>query len=112
MKNNFIHQLILLILIAVIAISCNRRFDAPPENADPEISITLTIADLKARYKAIGDFKKIEDDPVISGVVIADDRSGNFYKQIIIQDETGGIPLLMDANNVYTQYPVGRRVFV
>ena len=29
-----------------------------------------------------------------------------------MQDESGGIPVLLDANNVYTQYPVGRRVFI
>ncbi|HTG55734.1 MAG TPA: DUF5689 domain-containing protein, partial [Niabella sp.] len=84
----------------------------PPANADPEIDANLSIRELKTRYTAIGDFQRIEEEHIISGIVIADDRSGNFYKQIIIQDETGGIPVLLDANNVYTQYPVGRRVFI
>ncbi|MCH5600133.1 DUF5689 domain-containing protein [Niabella ginsengisoli] len=101
-----------LIAMVAIAASCNRQFDAPPENVDPEIDVTMSIMDLKARYKATGNFKRIEDEQIISGIVIADDRSGNFYKQIIIQDETGGIPVLLDGNNVYTQYPVGRRVFI
>ena len=110
MKNTYFNNCLLLLVI--IAISCNRKFDVPPLNADPEIDVTTTIMELKLRYTAVGDFKRIEDDQIISGVVIADDRSGNFYKQIIIQDETGGIPVLLDANNVYTQYPVGRRVFI
>lgn len=101
------------VLAAIIIMSgCNRHFDIPPTNADPEINATLSISELKSRYKAIGDFQRITADEVISGIVIADDRSGNFYKQIVIQDETGGIPVLLDANNVYTQYPVGRRVFI
>ncbi|WP_346236055.1 DUF5689 domain-containing protein [Niabella insulamsoli] len=112
MKNHCFTKYWLTILLAVYLLSCNRSFDAPPENADPEINATLSIMDLKARYTAIGDFKRIEDEQIISGIVIADDHTGNFYKQIVIQDETGGIPVLLDANNVYTQFPVGRRVFI
>ena len=48
----------------------------------------------------------------ISGIVNADDRSGNYYKQISIQDTSGGITIRMDGNNLYTDYPVGRRVYV
>ena len=112
MKNYLFNKWIVILIITIVAVSCNRKFDIPPSNADPEIDVTMTIMELKARYAAIGDFKRINDEQVISGVVIADDRSGNFYKQIIIQDETGGIPVLLDGNNVYTQYPVGRRVFI
>lgn len=111
MKNTHLTWMAIFIPVVLIA-ACNRRFDMPPVNDDPEVDVTLSIMQLKARYTAIGDFKRIEDDQVISGVVIADDRSGNFYKQIIIQDETGGIPVLLDANNIYTQYPAGRRVFI
>lgn len=99
------------ILLSLI-ISCNRKFDAPPPNADPEVDVTMTIMELKSRYTPNGAFKRLEDEQIISGVVIADDRSGNFYKQIVIQDETGGIPVLLDGNNIYTQYPIGRRIFV
>lgn len=100
------------IMLVVVVSSCNKKFDEPPLNADPNITADLTIKDLKARYASIGNFQTINDDKTISGIVIADDRSGNFYKQIIIQDETGGIPIMLDGNNVYTTYPVGRRVFV
>lgn len=114
MKNFSIYQyrFVMGLLAITVLISCNRTFDVPPENADPEVDVTMTIAELKSRYEAIGDFKRLDEEAVISGVVIADDRSGNFYKQIIIQDETGGIPVLLDGNNVYTKYPIGRRVFV
>ena len=111
MKNKLLNKWIAALIVIVLAASCNRKFDIPPANADPEIA-NLSIRELKTRYTAIGDFQRIEEEHIISGIVIADDRSGNFYKQIIIQDETGGIPVLLDANNVYTQYPVGRRVFI
>lgn len=97
--------------LLVIA-SCNKKFDEPPLNADPDIPVTMTIAELKAKYSAIGNFLTVQDDKVINGVVTADDRTGNFYKQIVIQDETGGIPIIIDMNSLYTMYPVGRRIYV
>lgn len=114
MKNQFLIFLksVAAIVATIFIASCNREFDAPPLNPDPEITVTMKIMDLKARYQNIGDFQRIQDDQIISGVIVADDRSGNFYKQVIIQDETGGIPVMLDANNVYTQYPVGRRIYV
>lgn len=96
----------------LVIASCNKKFDEPPLNADPDIPVTMTIADLKAKYSAIGDFQTVQDDKVISGIVTADDRTGNFFKQIVIQDETGGIPIIIDVNSLYTMYPVGRRVYV
>ena len=50
-----------------------------------------TIAQLKALYKS-GPVK-IEKDIVIGGQVVSEDRSGNVYKSIYIQDATGGIEL-------------------
>ncbi|WP_300597769.1 DUF5689 domain-containing protein [Niabella sp.] len=102
----------LLVWVWTLMISCNRTFDVPSVNTDPDIPVNMTVALLKERYQGYGIFQKIYDDITIAGVVTANDRSGNFYKQIVIQDETGGIPVLLDGNNVYTSYPVGRRVFV
>ncbi len=101
----------LAILLFILG-ACNKEFDQPPIGADPDIAVNMTISQLKSRYVAAGVFKSITDDWVITGVVIADDRSGNFYKQIVIQDSTGGIPVLLDGNNVYAMYPIGRRVFI
>lgn len=101
-----------VLLIILFISSCNKNFDEPPLNADPDIEATMTISELKAKYAAVGDFQTVEDDKVISGIVTADDRSGNFFKQIVIQDETGGIPIIIDVNSLYTMYPVGRRVYI
>lgn len=101
-----------LIALLAIIVSCNKKFDEPPINEEPDIPVTMSIKDLKARYQAPGMFQRITDDQTISGIVVADDRSGNFFKQIVIQDETGGITLSLDMNSIYSSYPVGRRVFV
>lgn len=103
------------ILIAVLFLfSCvKKEFDEPPAGgADPVMTGTQTsIAALKALYTG-ATAVKITSDIYIVGSVIADDQSGNFYKEIVLQDSTGGISILLDQSNYYTTYKIGRRVFV
>ncbi len=49
---------------------------------------------------------------MIGGVVSCDDKSGNFYQQIAIQDATGGILVRLGSFNLFNNFPVGRQVFV
>ncbi|CAN5440460.1 hypothetical protein BH10BAC2_BH10BAC2_36110 [soil metagenome] len=101
-----------LIVVAVsINVSCNKKFDEPPVYQAPDITPDLTIADLKAMHVS-GKFEQITIDKTIGGVIIADDRSGQFYKTIVIQDETGGISVNLDGYDLYTKYPVGRKVYI
>ncbi|MGN6354006.1 MAG: DUF5689 domain-containing protein, partial [Parafilimonas sp.] len=101
----------LLICTAFAIISCNKKFDEPPAYAAPNLTPTLTIAQLKAMHTT-GNYETISTDDIIEGVVIANDSSGNFYKQIIIEDSTAGIAINIDDYNLYTSYPVGRNVFI
>ena len=41
-----------------------------------------------------------------------DDRSGNYYKSIVIQDSTGGIELKFNDGFLYNQYPIGRTLYI
>ena len=96
--------------------SCLKRaFDNPPDSTqyDPNIPVNVTIKQLSdmtvnmvaGQYRTMGD-------STIYGVVTADDRTGNFYKQIVIQDSTGGIVISIAATNIYTDFPIGRKVYV
>ncbi|RYE22025.1 MAG: DUF5017 domain-containing protein [Sphingobacteriales bacterium] len=89
-----------------------KDFDAPPGPADPNIVANTSIAALKALHTSSGAYDIITSDLVISGVVVANDRSGNLYKQLYIQDSTGGLQILLDAPGLYGTYPVGRRIFI
>lgn len=102
---------ILIIVTGMVIVSCNKTFDEPPVYEPPVITPDLTIADLKAMHTS-GQFEQITEDKTIGGVVIADDRSGQFYKTIVIQDETGGISVSLDAYDLYTSYPIGRMVYI
>ena len=92
-------------------LSCNKKFDAPPPYSPPKIQSTLTIEQLKAMH-VTGSNETINTDNIIEGIVIANDSSGNFYKQIIIEDSTAGIAVNIDDYNLYTSYPEGRIVFI
>lgn len=69
-----------------------------------------TIAELKALYKS-GPVK-IDKDIVIGGQVVSEDRSGNIYKSLYIQDATSGIELKLGKNALYNDYKLGQWVYV
>ncbi|MBS1641289.1 MAG: hypothetical protein JSR11_02330 [Bacteroidetes bacterium] len=113
MKKQSFLKISILSLIATITVlaSCNKKFDEPPVPGNPNITANTTIKALKAMH-SIGGFENLNTDIVISGIVVGNDKNGNLYKQICIQDATGGITVLLDASNVYAQYPVGRQIFI
>src|SRR5205085_5879725 len=82
-----------------------------PAYVPPDLKPTLSIAQLKAQH-VTGSYEVLANDDIIEGVVVANDSSGNFYKQIIIEDTSGGIAINIDDYNLYTSYPEGRQVFV
>lgn len=116
MKNKqltWLASILAIVLMVSFSISCKKKFDEPPYPTDPNITANTTIKALKAIHTAAtGSFEQITTDMIISGVVIADDKSGNLYKNIYIQDATGAINVLLDASGLYGTFPVGRRVFI
>lgn len=104
--------LMLLVVLAAINSSCKKKFDEPPVYVAPTITANCTIKDLKARLTASGAIVPINEDLIIRGIVVGDDKSGNLYKTIVIQDETAGLAILLDATNLFTSYPVGREIFI
>ncbi|MCQ2265677.1 MAG: DUF5689 domain-containing protein, partial [Bacteroidales bacterium] len=49
---------------------------------------------------------------IIQGVVISSDKEGNCYKYITIDDGTAGVQVKINSSSLYTNYPLGQRVFV
>jgi hypothetical protein len=101
-----------VLVVSTTVISCKKKFDEPPTFVDPNIAATITVKQLKAMHTVIGAFDTIKTDQVLVGVVVGDDKSGNLYKSLSIQDATGGISLRLDAANLYTTYPVGRKLYI
>ena len=103
---------LLMVLTTITFTACKKNFDNPPGAADPAIVANTSIAALKATHTTAGAYNIITTDVIISGTVVADDESGNLYKQLYIEDATGGLQILLDANSLYGTYPVGRKVFI
>ena len=109
----FTTRLFLLALSATLLFAgCKRKYDEPPVEEYPVLTPNTTIADLVARHTIGLPADSINTDIIIEGIVIADDRSGNFYKNIVIQDATGGVQIRVDATEYYNKYPIGRKVWV
>jgi hypothetical protein len=110
-------RLLSLALAALLVQSCVKKdYDMPPSTAyyDPALPVNTTIANLSAMAANMkyGEFRKM-GDTTISGVVIANDKSGNFYKQIVIEDTSNtGIAILIEQSYLYSDFPVGRKIYV
>ena len=89
---------IIAILFATIVVSCKKKYDEPPISADPNLTPTTTIAALKAMHTVGGAYDVINTDIIIAGVVIANDKSGNLYKEMYIRDTTGAISVQLASN--------------
>jgi hypothetical protein len=113
LQKNF-RAAILLMLCAITISSCvKKEFDEPvTANVDPAgVVANATVADLIALSPGFGTHL-VDSNYIVSAVVVGDDESGNIYKQIIVQDSTGGIAISVDITNFHTIYPVGRRLFI
>ncbi len=118
------NKLSILLTTALLALvsftACVKKdFSSPPDTSkdDPNLPVNATIRQLKAlngiyNYQTGGDTTVITDDVLVSGIVTADDRSGNFYKRINVEDSSGGIQLLIDQYSLYADYPVGRKIYI
>lgn len=116
-QNKTLYTLSALLLFSMLAFwSCVKtEFDEPPEGGVPvDIKANTTIKQLKALHLTPEGVDKIKDSLIIGGEIIMDDRSGNYYKTIVIQDETGGIEIKFNDANLSTanSLVVGRKIFI
>lgn len=117
--NMKLSRLSLISLAALLGLgfaSCERKYDAPLL-ADPTVTPgdekVITIAEYKDKFKKVPkEGQIIEDNLAIRAVVVGNDVSGNIYKQIYVQDATGGISIGIDQNNISNDYQVGQEVFI
>ncbi len=96
-----IRSLSLILLAAGLTVwsGCKREYDSPPEKEIP-VGNVLTLADLKAMHT--GTNISFTDDYSVFAVVTADERSGNLYRNVYVQDNTGAINLrLLTSGGIY-----------
>ena len=107
-----------ILALSLFATSCMNEFDKPLFSDAPfgnnEIgAATHTIAQLKEKYNSTitgNSVQQITEEIVIEGVVVANDESGNVYKQFIINDATGAMVIGVNDVGLYAMVPKGQRV--
>ena len=75
----------------------------------------ISIADLKALHVS-GEVTEIVANHVLKGYVVSSDATGNFYKEVFIQDApsapTAAIRVLIDVPDSYNMFNPGREVYI
>ncbi len=112
MKDLITGILLQIIFFITIFSSCTEKdFDAPlMMQYGEDIGTNITISDLKA--KLVGSSTLIDSNLIIKGTVVSSDMFGSFYKELIIQDSTGGIVINIDNKNLNRYFPPGQLVYV
>ncbi len=113
-NKNFAGSLLAALFLAASFAACVKtEFDQPAVGGDgKDIPTNISIKDLKAIHEVSGQYDLITEDLVIGGTVVMDDRTGNYYKTIVIQDSTGGIEINFSNGFLYNRYPVGRKIYI
>ena len=107
-----------LAFAAVLLVSCEEwepvftKYGDDPTFKPVEMTPNITIAELKALYQKEGDPVKIDEELIIGGQVVSEDRSGNIYKELYIQDASGAISIKMGQYSMYNDYKPGQWVYV
>lgn len=97
---------LITVLLSFVVIGCQKKWDTPPVKTIPETSI-ITIEQLKAFYNdTTGAHRFVEgianDELSVYATVTMDETSGNVYKNVFVQDETGGLQLrLLSSGSLY-----------
>ncbi|RLD21158.1 MAG: hypothetical protein DRI69_04875 [Bacteroidetes bacterium] len=111
-KPKYIFNLLLVSLLIGVSACVDQEFDAPPPGGtDPDLEANISIAELRAMH-SLGQYEEITEDLIIEALVISSDLAGNFFRQLVFQDETAGIEMRVDVTNLDNIYPPGRKIFV
>lgn len=103
----------LLLCVLTLSSCLPDSYSDVPQIADPNLPVNYTIQQLKDAYRSSGQtVMSISGDYTIKAIVTADDRSGNFYKEIVIQDGSAAIGVQIDRSNLYNDFPIGRQIYI
>lgn len=112
--------LFLLGIALFTATACMNEFDEPEFSQPPYGNNTIgaaniTIAEIKAKYASVisnSSVEEIKEELIIEGVVIANDESGNIYKQFVIDDGTSSMVIGVNDVGLYAIMSRGQKVAI
>lgn len=89
------------------------RLDGLVATCQPDPAATVkTVAEVKALYK--GGLTQITENAVVNAIVVGNDASGNLYKYIYIEDQTGGLKVNINMVDLYLdrRFQIGRTLSI
>ena len=99
---NLLQFITFAIVVSLVMFSCVKDDHDTPESNPIPVGDTITVAELKDLYDLTGDDYVFDYDVSLFATCTMDDKSGNIYKTMYVQDETGGIALHLDnAGGLY-----------
>lgn len=109
-----------LALASLALPSCNEdEVVAPLDIPVATLKANTTIADFKTKYWKTDDNYYTEvgttasgEHTVIAGRVIANDKSGNIYQNVVIQDSTAAVCIAVSMKNMYLKCHIGEEVII
>ena len=102
-------KLLLIFVCVFTPVSCNNKFDSPHDSVDEIFEApNMKIEHLKNLF----ELGYINQDLIIGGRIMSSDSAQNFYKRCFVQDDTGGIQIMINNYDIYSLYPPGDSVWV
>jgi len=128
---NIIYTLLSLSILALTLNSCvkDTDYETPQitcEEPSIDASQMTTIEAVLNNWHALNpgnydnnvlEFAENEDPPVyLTGYVVSNDETGNFYKELFIQDDPSdpqhAVKIAVDIRSLFTKYNFGRKIYV
>ncbi len=94
------HFSIYLFLLLLVGCSVDKSAEEFAESLDVEDGY-ISIAHLRTMYQYAP--RTIDEELWIRGAVVSSDRGGNVVRMVAIEDATGGIGVLVDSEDIFTQ---------
>jgi len=113
-RKYYMFSLLAVLLMLCTTYSCvDQEFDILPGMSTQETDIsTITLAELKQMHEVGEGALAIAEGTIVKGVVVSDDTQGNFFQDLVIQDETAGIHIRAGQFGLSTLYPPGRLIYI
>jgi len=120
MKTINLYKLVILFFAATLITSCVKDddYDTPNiEVVEPILdSPVISVNSLASAWEQEQGNVTFETKQYLEGYVISNDEFGNFFEEIIIQDNienpTVGVRILIDESPLFTRFELGRKIYV